>query len=123
MKTKSHITKLYNKLVKDIAPTEADKEKLNTTTIDYVCGGHHVTKTKKIDLGTIPLQIPCPTCGQTAIHMGKESDLMPEQEPTHEWFRPTLEQVLSCQKKPNLLEHFLNGGLDYREIKTELKIV
>jgi len=41
---------------------------------------------------------------------------MPEQQPTIEWYRPTLKQVLKMRKKPQVLDHVLNGGLENRII-------
>ena len=45
-------------------------------------------------------------------------DIAPNQQPTFEWYRPTLEQVL--QLKPDeMIEHILNGGLASRKIEVK----
>ncbi|WP_264520371.1 hypothetical protein [Flavobacterium sp. N1994] len=80
-----------------------------------------MTKTIDNSEGTTPMFIPCPACNNT----DKSSfykDIAPHMTPTYEWFRPTLKEVLEKRNSPSILEHYLKGGLDYRKIKTNLKI-
>jgi hypothetical protein len=46
------------------------------------------------------------------------NDIAPSQEPTQEWYRPTLKEALKWRSKNTMmLEHILQGGLDVRNIK------
>lgn len=84
----------------------------------YSCPNKHITKTIDIDSGTTPMFINCPVCQQRATSTFY-NDIAPEQKPTHEWFRPTLEQTMKWRSKnPQMCEHILMGGLELRKIET-----
>ncbi len=123
MYTKSHLTKLWQNLLKKVATDDYYKVDLTNRVNYYTCGNDHVTKTKDIDAGVTPMFIPCPVCNANSVSGMYGVDKFPEMEPSHEWFRPTLEQILKHRKSPNLLNHFLQGGLDYRKITTKLEKV
>lgn len=125
MYTNSHLTKLWQNLLKDVATKDFYKTDLTNRVNYYTCSGEqtHLTKTKDIDAGVTPMFIPCPVCGARASSHGYGEDKIPDMEPTHEWFRPTLDQVLKKKKEPHLIAHYLGGGLDYRKITTQLKKV
>ena len=76
------------------------------------CG--HITKTVHADSGVTPFMHACEQCGEFA-QSSFYKDIAPEQQPTQEWFRPTLDECLKM-KDFVLLEHILNGGLDWRKI-------
>ena len=82
----------------------------------YSCNCGHITKTIDIDPGTTPFLFTCEKCGDMA-RSSFYIDRTPDQKPTIEWYRPTIEEVLKLRKEPGLLEHILNGGLEYRKIK------
>lgn len=115
-KTNQHIEKLWNNLLNDVATNDFYKKDLTNRVNCYTCATcGYVTKTRDIDAGVTPAFIPCTRCNATASSSFYK-DIAPFQEPTHEWYRPKLEYVLKLKNKPNLLDHFLNGGLDYRKI-------
>ena len=108
--------------------TEEVKTKKFYTDVDlsnrvncYVCKCGHITKTKDIDAGVTPFMFSCEECGETATSTFFK-DIVPEQKPTIEWYRPTLKQVLKMRKDEGLLEHILLGGLDYRSIENKEEI-
>lgn len=78
----------------------------------YSCVCGIITKTKDIDAGTTPFLLKC-KCGEMA-RSSFYSDIAPEQEPTIEWYRPTIPQTVKMRNKANMLDHILAGGLDYR---------
>lgn len=78
------------------------------------CG--HITKTRDIDPGVTPMFHACEKCGgRTTSSMYQ--DIAPTQQPTQEWYRPSLKQVLKMRKNPGMLQHVLAGGLDCRKIE------
>lgn len=120
MKQEKQIRSSYSRLIEDV------KSKDFYTSIDLTnrvncyscskCG--HITKTKDVDAGVTPFMHSCESCGGDA----KSSfyhDIFPAKAPTQEWYRPSLEEVLSLNKsgKASLLEHILMGGLCSRPIK------
>jgi len=91
--------------------------KLNNRVNCYLCKScRHVTKTRDIDPGVTPYIIECEDCGKDAYSTFYK-DIVPDQSPTKEWFRPTMEQTL--QMSEGMIDHILQGGLDLRDIKKE----
>ena len=115
MQSQREIEKKYNKLLHEV------KTKDFYTSIDltnrvncYRCGCGHITKTKDVDAGVTPFMHRCEKCGATAYSTFYK-DIAPDQQPTQEWYRPTLKQVLKMRKNPRELHHILMGGLDVRK--------
>jgi RNase P subunit RPR2 len=118
MKSQKQIERDYNKLMNDVATLDYYKTDLTNRVNCYTCQKcGHITKTKDIDSGVIPFMFTCEKCGNIAYSSFFE-DIAPLQEPTFEWYRPTLKQILKMRKKrDSMLDHIFNGGLDYRKIK------
>lgn len=87
------------------------KGRVNCYTCQH-CG--HITKTVHADRGVTPFMHACEQCGEFALS-SSYNDIAPSAQPTQEWFRPTLDECLKM-KDVVLLEHILNGGLDWRKI-------
>lgn len=111
---KKGIVRQYDKMLKDVAGEEYYKGKVNC----YVCQQcERVTKTIDRDSGITPMGIECPYCSGDAMSTFYE-DRYPNVEVTHEWVRPTLDEVLQMaeEKKMFSVSHILNGGLIRRKI-------
>ena len=106
-----HVENEYNKMLKQHA--EGAKPNAFNCYKCTACG--HVTKTVDVDSGVTPFMHRCEECGEMAKSTFY-SDIAPGQEPTQEWYRPTLKQVLKLRRKPAMLDHVLSGGLDVRII-------
>ena len=116
MESQREITKKYNELIKSVENDEFYKTDLYNKVNCYVCEKcGHVTKTIDVDAGVTPFMHTCEKCGETAQSTFYE-DIRPNQEPTQEWFRPNLKQVLKLRTNFGLLDHILSGGLDVRNI-------
>ena len=120
MQSIREIERKYNKLLKDVETNDFYRRKdLSNRVNCYVCSCGHVTKTKDIDAGVTPFMHKCEKCGQMARStFGK--DVVPHQQPTEEWYRPTLKQVLKMRKNEGLLNHILQGGLDVRRVTKKI---
>lgn len=81
----------------------------------YICPNGHLTKTIDIDKGTTPFMFICIECGKDARSTFYR-DAAPGQKPTIEWFRPDLKATIKLRRKPAMLDHVLQGGLDYRTV-------
>jgi transcription elongation factor Elf1 len=115
MKTKD-IKKRYNKLLHDVKTKQFYKLDLTNRVNCYVCKHcGHITKTKDIDAGVTSMFFMCENCGANATSTFYKN-IAPNQQPTQEWFRPTLEQVLKMDDE--MQEHILKGGLAVRKIST-----
>lgn len=118
MITKKEIKRRYIKLLEDVKTKDFyTKVDLSNRVNCYVCERGHVTKTKDIDAGVTPFMFTCEVCGENATSTFFK-DIAPEQKPTYEWFRPTLEKTLKMTKRKSnegMIEHILLGGLDYRK--------
>lgn len=114
MKSIKETTRLYNKMLK--SRNEVEPNKVNC----YVCTNcNHITKTIDVDDGVTPFMHTCEECGQLA-HSTFYKDIIPQEKPTQEWYRPSLKETLKWRSKnTQMLEHILNGGLDVRPIKQE----
>lgn len=82
-----------------------------------MCGNKF--KTIDRDAGVTPMFLMCDICGNLA-RSNFYKDIAPELQPTTEWYRPTLKQLLKMRGKDNgVIEHVLNGGLECRRILTD----
>ena len=115
MQSQREIERKYSKLLKDVETNVFYKIDLTNRVNCYVCGCGHITKTKDVDAGVTPFMHKCEKCGQMAQSTFYK-DIVPEQQPTEEWFRPTLKQVLKMRKNEGMLDHILQGGLDVRRV-------
>jgi hypothetical protein len=116
MKSQRQIERDYNKLMNDVKTSDYYKIDLTNRVNCYTCQScGHITKTKDIDAGVIPFMFMCEKCNGTA-YSSFFKDIAPNQEPTIEWYRPTLKQILKLRNKPDVLHHIFNGGLEYRKI-------
>lgn len=116
MISQREVEQKYTKLQQDVATMDFYKVDLTNRVNCYTCGSGHVTKFIDRDAGVTPMFLSCPTCGEQASSSGYR-DISPELQPTHEWFRPTLQECQKMRgKKEAILEHVLNGGLEFRKI-------
>ncbi len=125
MRSVKEVTKEYNKLIADVETNEFYKIDLTNRVNCYTCEEcGHITKTIDIDAGVTPFMFTCEKYKETAMCSCKNitsnssffNDIAPNQAPTFEWYRPTLKQVLKMRaKEDGLLDHILQGGLDYRK--------
>lgn len=116
MISRRQIEKKYKQLLHDVETKDYYKIDLSDRVNCYMCECGWITKTKDIDPGVTPFFFTCEKCNG----MAKSSfykDIQPFQKPTFEWYRPTLKQILKMRKKPGMLDHIFNGGLDYRKIE------
>ena len=109
------IKRRYNRLMWDVKTNDFYKIDLTNRVNCYQCSCGHTTKTKDIDAGVTPFMHRCEKCGGMA-HSSFYADIIPDKQPTEEWYRPTLKQVLKMRSNPELLEHIFNGGLDCRKV-------
>jgi len=109
---KSEIEKKYNEI---IAYYEKDETINLTNRVNcYRCNEcGHITKTRDIDKGVTPFMHLCEKCNGMAFSSFYE-DIVPNQQPTQEWYRPRLKKVYNMSDA--MIEHILNGGLDVRTI-------
>lgn len=113
---RKHIERDYEKLL------EAVRTNPYYTRIDltnkvncYTCPNcKHITKTKDIAPGVTPMFHSCEKCN-TLANSSFFRDIAPQQQPTQEWYRPTLAEVLKMNA--GLQEHVLSGGLCCRKIE------
>lgn len=119
MISQREVSKRYDQLLKNVATKDFYKIDLTNRVNCYKCTHPkcgHITKTIDIAAGVTPTFFECEVCGcMTNSTMYK--DIAPDQEPTFQWDRPTLAEVMKFRKKPNLLEHILKGGLVVRKIE------
>lgn len=113
MKSVREITRQYNKMLES-HQSEVNQNRVNC----YVCRNcGHITKNIDLADGVTPYAHTCENCGQLAISTFYK-DIAPTQEPTQEWYRPTLKEAIKWRSKNTMmLEHILQGGLDVRKIK------
>lgn len=107
------VERKYNKMMSnDLYKAKAPKNRVNC----YSCFCGHITKTIDIHNGVTPMFFDCEKCS-TSANSSFYNDIAVDQEPTFEWYRPTLKQIMKMRSKPHVLDHILNGGLEYRKIK------
>lgn len=118
MKSVREVVRQYNSMLKRVAGRQMFGENGNGVNC-YVCDGcGHITKTVDVDPGVTPFMHICEKCGGWA-RSTMYRDIAPDQKPTQEWYRPTLEQCLKFRKHESMLQHVLDGGLDIRKLKEE----
>lgn len=115
MLSQREIERKYNKLLNDVKSNEFNDIDLTNRVNCYVCRCQHITKTKDVDAGVTPFLHRCEKCGELARSTFYK-DIAPEQQPTQEWYRPTLKQVLKMKNNEELLNHILQGGLIIRNV-------
>lgn len=119
MISQREVERQYSQLTQDVATNDYYKPDPSSVINNYVCPScQHITKTKSVDVGVIPMMFDCEKCGKQAKSTFFK-DWRPAQEPTIEWYRPTLQEVLKMRNKPWELEHILKGGLKHRKCLTE----
>lgn len=116
MESQRQVERQYNKLLQDVATKEFYTSiDLSNRVNCYVCNCGHITKTKDVDAGVTPFIHSCEKCGGEARSTFYR-DIAPDQQPTQEWYRPSLKQTFKMRSKPGMVEHILMGGLDVRKI-------
>jgi len=94
----------------------------------YICGQLHSTITQNKDEGVTPMFITCDQCnGRATSKMYMVDQAL---QPTHEWFKPTEDEIKFEARKMakyhhipydgiynSLKEHARKGGLSLRKIK------
>lgn len=115
---KIQIIKKYNKLIEDVKTDDFYKVDLTNRVNCYRCSCGHITKTKDVDAGVTPFIIRCEECGSEA-QSSFFKDIAPNQEPTLEWYRPSIEEVLKFRNNEEMLDHILKGGLAKRNINSK----
>lgn len=114
MESQREVERRYSKLMDSVKNDDYYKFNPDTVINNYVCTScQHITKTKSVDVGVIPMMFTCEKCKKQAKSTFFK-DYAPSQKATIEWYRPTLQQVLKMRNKPWELEHVLKGGLAYR---------
>lgn len=101
-----HITNTYK---------NKDLKSINCYTCEHC---QHITKTINVDKGVIPYMFRCPNCKGYAYSSYFEN-IAPFLDPTIEWYRPTIEDTIQLNALD--LEHILNGGLMFRNVRKENK--
>lgn len=115
MISQREVERRYSKLLNEVQTNDFyTKVDLSNRVNCYVCKCGHVTKTKDVDSGVTPFMFSCEKCGGTATSTFFK-DIAPDQQPTFEWYRPTLKKVLKMRKNEAMLEHILLGGLESRK--------
>ncbi|AOW08720.1 hypothetical protein [Flavobacterium gilvum] len=117
MKSQREVERLYYKLIQDVKTNDFyTKVNLENRVNCYVCDScGNITKTKDIDAGVTPMFFSCEKCGQRA-RSTFFNDIVPNKQPTIEWYRPSLHECLKMRSKEAALDHVLNGGLNFRKI-------
>jgi hypothetical protein len=84
----------------------------------YICTNKkcgHITKTRDVDAGTTPMYFFCEKCYDRA-RSSFYQDIIPDQNPTFEFYRPDLERLKKLRGNLGLYNHITAGGLEYRRI-------
>jgi hypothetical protein len=115
MISQGEVIRKFEKLLKEVATSDFYKVDLTNRVNCYTCSCGHITKTKDVDSGVTPMFFDCERCGGDASSSGYR-DIVPHQEPTIEWYRPRLIDLIKMRHKTFLLEHVLKGGLMHRKI-------
>jgi len=114
MISQREVARKYEALLKDVAEKDFYKVDLTNRVNCYTCEKGHVTKTQDIDSGVTPMMIQCRFCRFPA-RSSFYKDISPDLKVNGVWYRPTLKQVMKMRNKPEMLEHILKGGLEYKE--------
>lgn len=118
MLSNKEVEKQFNQLLRDVETKEFyTRIDLSNRVNCYTCQQcGHITKTIDIHAGVTPFMYSCESCGKTAVSSFYR-DIAPSLKPTIEWYRPTLEKVLTIRaNNPFLFDHILSGGLIDRKI-------
>lgn len=116
MHSRKQIEEKYNNLLKKVATDSYYQIDLTNRVNCYVCNCGHITKTRDIDAGVTPMMFNCEKCGGFGAMSTGFKDIVPNRQPTFEWYRPSLKKLLKMRNVPGMVDHILNGGLDYRKI-------
>jgi len=106
MKDENKLWDEYNDMTNEIIEEHgilSPQDKINC----YVCKCGCATKTIEVDHGTTPSAIKCELCGSMAYD---------DVAPTHEWYRPSFEELLTMLNDEEMVKHVLQGGLCIRKI-------
>ena len=114
MISQREIERQYNKMLSWEGCSDPVAENRVNCYTCTVCS--HITKTIDRNHGVIPFAFTCEKCEQIA-HSSFFTDIAPDQKPTVEWYRPTLKETIKLRGNAPLLNHVLQGGLEYRKIK------
>lgn len=113
---KSEIEKRYEKLLLDVQTKEHyTRVDLTNKLQSYWCNRGHLTSMRVIDAGVTPMYYTCEICQGPA----GSTHLTSSDEPTQEWYRPSLKQLLKMSTRDwhdGLVDHVLSGGLLLRKI-------
>lgn len=101
--------------MQDVATNDFYKIDLTNRVNCYRCECGHVTKTKDVDPGVTPAFHKCEKCGEFASSSFYK-DIAPDKEPTEEWYRPELSEVLKMRNNPDRIDHIFGGGLLCRKL-------
>lgn len=116
MLSQREVTKKYAALMKDVETKDFYKIDLTKRVNCYTCQScQHVTKTKDVHAGVTPFMFECEKCGKVA-YSSFYNDIRPGLQPTFEWYRPDLNEVLKGRNK-GWIEHVLQGGLLSRKVE------
>ncbi len=114
MRSQREVTRLYIKITEhEMCKGKVEPNRINC----YSCACGNVFKTIDIDKGVTPMFKICDVCDNMA-RSSFYKDVAPKLKPIAEWYRPTLKECLKMRNKDDgMLEHILNGGLEFRKIK------
>ena len=90
--------------------TISPQDKINC----YVCKCGCIIKTIEVNHGVAPGHFKCESCGSLAEHTNY-NDVAPDASPTHEWYRPTFEELLNMRDDEEAVYFILLGGLCIRK--------
>lgn len=116
--SRRQITKQYKSMVDTFTKTKGNKGWTNCFNCKTCL---HTTKTINKDHGVTPYYINCEKCGNESYSSGF-CDLKPEDQPTYEWYRPTLKQTIKLRKKNGTELGLVMGGMLFsRQLKVPEK--
>lgn len=115
MISQRELERKYSALLNDVATKDYYKIDLTNRVNCYVCSCGHITKTKDVDAGITPMFFNCEKCSKSATS-NFYRDIVPNQNPTIEWYRPTLKELMKKRVNEDFIDHVLRGGLNYRKI-------
>lgn len=125
MISQREVIRKYAKLMDEVNTSEFYENKRESNKKQpkncYICKGcNHITKTIDVDSGVTPFFYGCEKCSKPATSTFYR-DIAPMLEPTIEWYRPEIKEVLKLRKDPGTLKHIFNGGLMDRLIQNDKK--
>lgn len=116
MISQREVERKYKALMHDVARSDFYKIDLTDRVNCYKCDCGHTTKTIDVDAGVTPFMHSCEKCGSMA-RSSFFKDINADAEPTQEWYRPDLKEIMKYRGKEHILDHIFNGGLLNRKIK------